>query len=494
MSESGRSYIAIDLKSFYASVECVERNLNPLDACLVVADSSRTSKTICLAATPALKAMGISGRPRLFEVVQKVKELNRFRGHKGKSISGEELKRNKDLDIDFVVATPRMKLYMDYSTRIYEIYLRYVSADDVHVYSVDEVFIDVTDYLRIYNVTAHELALRMIRAVLKETGVTATAGIGTNMYLCKIAMDIVAKKMPSDKDGVRIAELDEMEYRRRLWDHRPLTDFWRVGRGTARRLEAHGIMTMGDVARCSLLNEDWLYHQFGINAELLIDHAWGWEPVTMDLVKSYRPEARSMSNGQVLTFPYPFDMARTVIREMADSVALELVETGLVTDQMVLSVGYDADNLKDPAIRNYYQGRVSIDHYGRRVPYHAHGTVNFNHFTSSSSLILKKVTELFDRIVDPMLLIRRLTLATNHLIQEDEAKRRVQAVQLDLFEDLQGEDQVLSETDKARERKQQETIIRLRQRFGKNAILKGLNFADGATQRNRNQQIGGHKA
>lgn len=496
MPYTGRSYIAIDLKSFYASVECVERNLNPLDACLVVADSSRTAKTICLAVSPSLKAMGISGRPRLFEVVQRVNMLNRGRLHKGKSISGEELSRSKDLDIDYIVARPRMKLYMDYSDRIKEIYLRFVAPEDIHVYSVDEVFIDITDYLDIYRLTPHELAIKMIREVLKETGITATVGIGTNMYLCKVAMDIEAKKMPPDKDGVRIAELDEMSYRQKLWSHRPLTDFWRVGRGIARRLEAHGIRTMGDVARCSLNNEDWLYHQFGVNAELLIDHAWGWEPVTMDLVKAYRPETHSMSNGQVLSSPYPFDMARIVVEEMADSVALELVEEGLMTDQIVLSVGYDSENFNNPEIRQNYHGRVSLDHYGRTVPYHAHGTGNFKCYTSSSQLILQKVRELFDRIVDPALLIRRLTLATNHLQTEARLKNGNNAVQLNLFDAEEGtmSNDILSPETRAKERKQQEAIIQLRKRFGKNVILKGLNFADGATQRHRNQQIGGHNA
>lgn len=491
-----RQYIAIDLKSFYASVECVERRLNPLDTCLVVADRSRTEKTICLAVSPALKAFGLPGRPRLFEVVGRVKEENRRRGRSGRSTSGSELAARPDLAIDYIVAPPRMQLYMDYSTRIYEIYLRYVAAEDIHVYSVDEVFIDVTPYLDTYRTTAHELAMRMIRAVLAETGITATAGIGTNMYLCKIAMDIVAKKMPPDKDGVRIAELDEMSYREKLWGHIPLTDFWRVGRGTARRLEACGIHTMGDIARLSVSNEDWLYAQFGVNAELLIDHAWGWEPVTMEQVKAYRPETRSMSSGQVLPEAYTFEKARTVIQEMADCMALELVEQHLMTNQIILTVGYDVENLADPAIRERYDGRISIDHYGRRVPYHSHGTTNLERYTSSSRLIAGQVTELFDRIANPALLIRRLTLDANRLLPEAMVPPRHQEAQLELFVDydeLERQQKAEEET-LAREHRRQEAIIRLRKQFGKNSVLTGLNYTEGATQRKRNRQIGGHQA
>lgn len=364
-------YIAIDLKSFYASVECVERGLDPLDTCLVVADPTRTEKTICLAVSPALKAYGLDGRPRLFEVVQKVREVNRQRGHSDKSYSKRELDADRELAIDYLVAQPRMAHYIEYSTRIYEIYLRYIAPEDIHVYSIDEVFIDVTAYLKSYKMTAHELAIKMIREVLKETGITATAGIGTNLYLCKIAMDIVAKKMPPDKDGVRIAELDEMAYRRQLWEHTPLTDFWRVGRGIAARLAQYGIMTMGDIACCSIEHEDFLYRLFGINAELLIDHAWGWEPVTMDLVKAYRPETNSLSSGQVLQSPYTVTKARNVVKEMADSLSLDLVSKRLVTDQIVLTVGYDVSSLTDPAISGKYNGKVMTDHYGRQVPAHA---------------------------------------------------------------------------------------------------------------------------
>lgn len=491
-----RQYIAIDLKSFYASVECIERQLNPLDACLVVADESRTEKTICLAVSPALKAYGIPGRPRLFEVVQKVREVNYRRGRSGKSTSGRELAERHDLAVDYIVAPPRMQLYVDYSTRIYDIYLRHIAAEDIHVYSIDEVFIDATAYLDTYKTTAHDLAMRMIREVLEETGITATAGIGSNMYLCKIAMDIVAKKMPPDKDGVRIAELDEMSYRRQLWTHTPLTDFWRLGKGIARKLEAVGLRTMGDVARASLTHEDWFYNQFGVNAELLIDHAWGWEPVTMDLVKAYHPETRSISSGQVLNRPYTYEQAKTVVQEMADNVALDLVDKGLVTDQIVLTVGYDIENLMRPEIRSQYSGKISTDHYGRQVPYHAHGTSNFDRYTSSSRLIIEHVTELFERIVNPILLIRRLTLSINRLLSEGQVTQKLQAVQLDLFtdyEELERRQQAEAE-EFAKERRRQEAIIKLRKQFGKNAILKGLNYADGATQRERNEQIGGHKA
>lgn len=492
-----RQYIAIDLKSFYASVECVERSLNPLDVCLVVADASRTDKTICLAVSPALKAFGVGGRPRLFEVVQKVSEVNSRRGHAGKSIYGHQLSHRPELAVDYIVARPRMKLYMDYSARIYGIYLRYIAPEDIHVYSVDEVFIDATAYLGTYRMSAHDLAMKIIREVLAETGITATAGIGSNMYLCKIAMDIMAKKMSPDKDGVRIAELNEATYRRNLWTHTPLTDFWRIGRGIARRLEDAGIHTMGDLARFSLSNEKWLYDCFGINAELLIDHAWGWEPVTMDMIKAYRPATHSLSCGQVLSNAYPYDKAKTVIMEMADNVSLELVEKRLVTDQIVLTVGYDVENLKNPAIRSRYNGRISIDHYGRQVPYHAHGTSNLGRHTSSSRLIRAHVAALFERVVNPNLLIRRLSLSINRLMTETQLQnKKPQAVQLNLFTDYEelmrrkrAEAQWF-----AKEYRQQQAIIKLRRQFGKNAVLKGLNYADGATQRERNGQIGGHNA
>lgn len=491
-----RQYIAIDLKSFYASVECAERGLNPLDACLVVADASRTEKTICLAVSPALKAYGVPGRPRLFEVVQRVREVNRYRGRSGTSTSGRELAQRHELAVDYIVAPPRMQLYLDYSARIYNIYLRHIAAEDIHVYSIDEVFIDATAYLSTYKLTAHELAMRMIREVLEETGITATAGIGTNMYLCKIAMDIVAKKMAPDSDGVRIAELDEMSYRRQLWTHMPLTDFWRLGRGIARKLEAAGIRTMGDVARMSLIDEDWLYDQFGVNAELLIDHAWGWEPVSMAEVKGYHPATHSISSGQVLSCPYTYRQALTVVQEMAEEVALELVEKGHETNQIVLTVGYDIANLADPKISRQYIGKISTDYYGRKVPYHAHGTANLPRYTSSSRLMTEHVTSLFERIVNPILLVRRLTLSINRLQPEGFVRKREEAVQLDLFTDYEALElqRRAEEEEFAKERKHQQAIIRLRKQFGKNAILKGLNFADGATQRERNGQIGGHKS
>ena len=489
-----RHYLAIDLKSFYASVECVERKLDPLDTCLVVADASRTEKTICLAVSPALKEYGTGGRPRLFEVVQKVREANYQRGRNGKSYSKAVLDSHSDIAVDYIVAPPRMAYYIEYSTRIYEVYLRYIAPEDIHVYSIDEVIMDVTNYLQTYKMTAHELAVKMIREVLSETGITATAGIGTNMYLCKIAMDIVAKKMPADKDGVRIAELDEMSYRRQLWEHTPLTDFWRVGRGIANRLAKYGILTMGDIARCSLTNEDFIYELFGVNAELLIDHAWGWEPVTMDYVKSYRPEAKSLSSGQVLTCAYTSAQARNVVLEMADSVSLELIDKRLVTDQLVLTVGYDIESLTNPEIRAKYHGKITTDHYGRQVPVHAHGTINIDRHTSSGKILIGKVAELYDRIINPDLLVRRLTLSINHLISEDSIKDNPKTVQLDLFTDYEElkRQQEIEEAELSKERRRQEAVLRIKKMFGKNAILKGLNYTDGATQRDRNQQIGGH--
>ena len=470
-----RQYIAIDLKSFYASVECVERGLDPLDTCLVVADPTRTEKTICLAVSPALKTYGLGGRPRLFEVVQKVREVNRQRGHSGASHSKKELDANKELAVDYLVAQPRMAHYIQYSTRIYEIYLHYIAPEDIHVYSIDEVFIDVTAYLKNYRMTAHELAMKMIREVLKETGITATAGIGTNLYLCKIAMDIVAKKM-------------------KLWEHTPLTDFWRVGRGIAARLAAYGIQTMGDIARCSIESEDLLYKLFGVNAELLIDHAWGWEPVTMDMIKAYRPETSSISSGQVLQSPYTSAKARNVVLEMADSLSLDLVDKKLVTDQLVLTVGYDTESLTDKDIREKYQGKVSTDRYGRQVPAHAHGTVNMERPTSSGKILTEKVGGLFDRIVNRDLLVRRITLSANHLVYETNIQPNNKAVQLDLFTDYEklGKERKAEEEVLARERRRQEAVLQIKKKFGKNAILKGLNYADGATQKERNQQIGGH--
>lgn len=490
-----RQYIAIDLKSFYASVECVERGLDPLDTCLVVADESRTQKTICLAVSPALKAYGTGGRPRLFEVMQKVNEANIYRGSAGKSYSAKVLKEHPELAVDFVIATPRMSHYIDFSTRIYEVYLRFVAPEDIHVYSIDEVLIDATEYLKLYNLTAHDLAMKMIRTVLKETGITATAGIGTNLYLSKIAMDIKAKKMAPDSDGVRIAQLDEMSYRREMWGHTPLTDFWRVGPGIARTLAVNGMFTMGDVARKSLTDENLLYKLFGVNAELLIDHAWGWEPVTMAQVKAYRPESKSISSGQVLQSPYTSDKAKTVALEMADSVSYDLLEKGLLTNQLVLTIGYDVESLTNNDIASQYHGGIHIDRFGRKVPTHSHGTINIDPPTSSAGVLVDKVGELYDRIVNPELLVRRLNLSLNHLVSENESKNKPQVRQLDLFTDYDA----LKKADEAekekrdKERRQQEAILQLRHKYGNNVILKGLNFADGATQKDRNNQIGGHR-
>lgn len=468
-----RTYIAIDLKSFYASVECVDRGLDPLTTHLVVADESRTEKTICLAVTPSLKAYGIGGRARLFEVYQKAK------------------------GVDFIIAKPRMAHYIEVSAKIYDIYLKYVAPEDIHVYSIDEVFMDVTAYLGSYKMTAHELAMTMIRDVLKQTGITATAGIGTNLYLCKVAMDIVAKKMPADKDGVRIAELDEMTYRRQLWDYRPITKFWRVGNGIAEKLAKHGIETMGQLARQSVLSEELLYKLFGVNAELLIDHAWGWEPCTMEAIKAYKPESNSFSSGQVLQSPYSAEQARVVVQEMAEGMALDLVCKRLVTDQLVLTVSYDTECLTRPDIRDQYQGEITVNYYGKLVPKHAHGSHSFGEPTSSSRLIMEAATGIFDRCVNPILLIRRLNLTTNHVTSEVTAQPPQKSVQqLDLFTDyVRLEQQKLEEQDKlVKERRLQEAQLRIKQRFGKNAILRGLNFKEGATAKERNRQIGGHKA
>ena len=468
-----RSYIAIDLKSFYASVECVERGLDPLTACLVVADESRTDKTICLAVSPALKARGIGGRPRLFEVLQRVR---------------------RD---EFVCARPRMQLYMDYSARIRGIYQKYVSDEDMHVYSVDEVFMDVTNYLQTYRMTAHELAMTMIRDVLRQTGITATAGIGTNLYLCKVAMDIVAKHAEPDADGVRIAELDEMSYRRLLWDYEPLTAFWRVGRRIADKLNRYCMYTMGDVARQSVEDEELLYSLFGVNAELLIDHAWGWEPCTIEEVKKYRPRSSSLSYGQVLSCPYEVAKARVVVREMAEVLALDLVERHLYTDQLTLTIGYDRESLTRDTT---YDGEVRLDHYGRTVPKHAHGTRNLGGFTSSGMQIAEQMVLLYDEIIVPSLLVRRINVTATHLVDEKTMRQLLkQPRQLELFEDTENvaaydERASGAESKAEREHRLQEVMLQIKQEFGKNAILKGVNFTDGSTMRERNQQIGGHRA
>ena len=498
-----RKYIAIDLKSFYASVECRERGLDPLDTNLVVADESRTDKTICLAVTPSLKSYGISGRARLFEAKQQVKEANAGRrhdapGHKltGSSCFYSELAANPNLGIDFIIAPPRMAYYMEYSTRIYSIYMKYIAPEDIIVYSIDEVFMDVTNYLNTYKLSAHDLAMKIIRDVLGSTGITATAGIGTNLYLAKIAMDIVAKHIPADKDGVRIAELDEMSYRRILWTHQPLTDFWRIGKGYAKKLEENGMFTMGDVARMSVVNEDLLYKLFGKNTELLIDHAWGWEPCTVEAVKAYRPSTNSLGSGQVLHTPYEAEKAKLVLREMADLLVLDMVDKGLVTDQIVVTVGYDIENLTDPKRSKAYHGEVVTDHYGRKIPKHSHGTINLGGHTSSTRKVLEATSELFDRIVDKSLLIRRLNITANHVIREDDVKEEVQYEQLDLFTDY-ADLQAKQEKEQAqleREKKMQKAMLTIKKKYGKNAILKGMNLEEGATARDRNAQIGGHKA
>ena len=494
MEHKQHQYIAIDLKSFYASVECVERGLDPLDTCLVVADKSRTEKTICLAVSPALKSYGIGGRPRLFEVIQKVKGVNRQRGCLEKSYSKAILDSRREVAVDYLVAPPRMAKYIEYSTHIYNIYLKYFAPEDIHVYSIDEVFIDATSYLGTYRMTAHELTLKIIREVLKETGITATAGIGTNLYLSKIAMDIKAKKMPADKDGVRIAELDEMSYRRELWSHQPLTDFWRVGRGIAAKLIRYGMHTMGDVARCSIHHEDILYNLFGVNAELLIDHAWGWEPVTMDYVKSYRPETKSLCSGQVLQSAYTADKARNVVLEMADNVSLDLIDHHLLTNQIVLTIGYDVESLTNPTIRAKYNGPIHIDHYGRQVPVHSHGTINIDQPTASSKIIIDKVGQLYDKIINRNLLVRRLSLSINKLVTDQLDELQDLTTQLDLFVDYDSLrlQKKIEKAELQKERRRQEAILRIKKMFGKNAILKGLNFTEGATQRDRNCQIGGH--
>lgn len=504
-----RTYIAIDLKSFYASVECIERGLDPLTTNLVVADASRTEKTICLAVSPSLKAYGISGRARLFEVVQKVREVNAVRlrnaperAFSGSSFNDTELKSSQGLSVDYIAAPPRMAYYIEYSTKIYNIYLKYIAPEDIHVYSIDEVFLDATDYLYTYNLTARELTTKMILDILNTTGITATAGIGTNLYLSKIAMDIQAKHIPADDNGILIAELDEMSYRRSLWSHQPLTDFWRVGRGYARKLEEQGLLTMGDIARCSLgkpseyYNEDLLYKLFGINAELLIDHAWGWEPCTIANIKAYKPGTSSVGSGQVLQSAYTFDKAKLIVREMTDLLVLDLVDKRIMTDQLVLTVGYDIENLTNQEIKKSYRGEITTDHHGRAVPKSAHGSVNLGRKTSSTKLIMDAVTELFERIVDKNLLVRRVNITANHVVDEATVQKTDNFEQLDLFTDyaaVQAKKEE-EETKLAREKKMQQAMLEIKKKHGKNAILKGMNLEEGATTADRNRQIGGHKA
>lgn len=497
---ANKAYIAIDLKSFYASVECVDRGLDPLDTNLVVADPTRTEKTICLAVSPSLKSYGIPGRARLFEAIQKVREVNVQRKYKapGHSFGHEsyfhsELIKDPSAELTFITAPPRMAHYMEVSTRIYNVYLKYIAPEDIHVYSIDEVFIDTTDYLKTYGLTPRELAMKMVLDVLETTGITATAGIGTNLYLCKIAMDIYAKHCEPDKNGVRIAELDEMSYRRILWDHRPLTDFWRVGRGISKKLEEHGMYTMGDVARCSVgresdyYNEDLLYKLFGVNAELLIDHAWGWEPTEISDIKSYRPESSSLSSGQVLQEPYEFSKAKLVLKEMADLLSLELVSKRIVTDQIVLTVGYDIESLKKS-----YSGAVETDRYGRKIPKTAHSSENIGRYTSSTKLICETAMKLFDRIVDKELLVRRMYIVANHIITENDAEKEHEYIQLNLFSDTGKQE--AEENELKKEKDMQKAILKIKSKYGKNSIIKGMNLKEGATALERNRQIGGHKA
>ncbi len=478
------SYIAIDLKSFYASVECVARGLDPMTTNLVVADVSRTEKTICLAVSPALKAHGVPGRARLFEVMERVAAVNAARKSRapGKKLTGEsydapELAAHPELALGYITAPPRMAHYVECSTQIYNIYLKYIAPEDIHVYSIDEVFIDATRYLKLYGMSARELARKLIAEVLEVTGITATAGVATNLYLCKVAMDVMAKRVEPDANGVRIAELDERRYREQLWDHRPLTDFWRVGRGYAKKLAQHGLYTMGDVARCSLSNEDLLYKLFGVGAELLIDHAWGWEPCTIAEIKAYRPETHSLSSGQVLTRPYAHEEARLIVREMADLLSLDLARKGLITGQLVLTLGYDRENLQNGD--QNYRGAVTTDYYGRMIPKHAHGTEALPRASASTKAIVGAAMALFDRIADPSLSVRRVTIVANHTRPASE-----ETGQLDLF---------AGEADLEREKRMQRALLDIQKKYGKNAIVKGMNLREGATTMLRNEQIGGHK-
>ena len=497
-----RIYMCIDLKSFYASVECRERNLDPLNTNLVVADSSRTDKTICLAVSPSLKSYGLSGRCRLFEAKQKVRDVNyvrrknnNYKKFSSKSYIDSELKKDKSLELDFIIAPPRMKKYMKYSTDIYNVYLKYIAPEDIFVYSIDEVFCDITSYLNIYKLTPKELVSKIIKDVYDTTGITATAGIGTNLYLAKISMDIVAKHTEPNEIGVRIAEIDEMSYRKLLWNHKPLTDFWRVGKGYAKKLEQNNMFTMGDVARCSIENENLLYKLFGVNAELLIDHAWGYEPTTMQDVKNYKPEANSISEGQVLHCPYNYEKTKLIVREMIDNLSLNLVSKEKVTNQIVLTIGYDIDNLTDPIISKKYNGEITYDQYGRAIPKHSHGTITLEYKTSSSKVLMKKCLELFERIVNKDLLVRRVNVTACNIVDEKEADKEVVHEQLDLFT-MNSNKSVIDEQDKLNrkeELKLQKIMLELKNKYGKNAILKAMNLEEGATARDRNNQVGGHK-
>ncbi len=522
-----KSFICIDLKSFYASVECVERGLDPLSTNLVVADPTRTEKTICLAVTPSLKAYGVSGRARLFEVVQRVGEVNRERlraikscyvkrkgndrhsdiiddhdspadpeGFTGSSCQATELAADPTLKLDYITAPPRMRKYMEVSNKIVEIYLRYIAPEDMHIYSVDEVFMDATAYLKNYHMTAHELAMKMVKDVLTETGITATAGIGTNLFLAKVAMDVVAKKMPADADGVRIASLDEHSYREQLWAHEPITDIWRVGKGYRNKLAKFGMHTMGDVARCSIENEELLYDLFGVNAELFIDHAWGYEPTEIKQIRAYRPQSNSLGSGQVLKEPYNYEKGELITREMTELLVLDLVKKRLVADQMVLTIGYDRTSLDDPVVKAAYKGKIVSDYYGRKVPEHAHGTANLDHLTSSGRQIVEAVIDLYERIVNPSLLIRRVNITANHVVYEGEVKcPEPERRQLTLLDDIEAES-VKREQDyeaEMKERRLQHAILDIQSRYGKNALLKGMNLEEGAMTIERNGQVGGHK-
>ena len=492
--------MCIDLKSFYASVECRERNLDPMTTNLVVADSSRTEKTICLAVSPSLKSFGLPGRARLFEVVQKLKQVNAERNRKiygnfkGKSCNGEELRNNKYLEVDYIVAPPQMKLYIDYSSRIYNVYLKYVSSDDIYVYSIDEVFIDITNYLNIYKMSPSELVTKMIRDVYETTGITATAGIGTNMYLCKVAMDIVAKHVDADEYGVRVASLDEDSYKRLLWEHKPLTDFWRVGKGYVKKLEKYNINTMGDIARCSIENENLLFKLFGVNAELLIDHAWGVESVTMKDIKNYKPNVNSLGSGQVLHCPYDYEKTKLIVKEMIDLLVLDLVKKKKVCDKIVLTIGYDIENLENPKILEIYDGEVTVDFYGRCVPKHSHGTISIDYQTSSNEVLCSKTLELFEKIIDKRLLVRRINMAFLNVVDKDKATNTRIIKQVDLFN--MDDEELLEDkvTNQKEEEKLQMVLINLKNKYGKNAILKGMNLEEGGTTIERNNQIGGHKA
>ena len=489
-------YSCIDLKSFYASVECVERGLNPLKTNLVVADKSRTEKTICLAVSPALKQYGIPGRARLFEVLSKVKEINKMRRKSndykkfsGKAVNDDILKKDKTKELDLIIAPPRMAHYIDYSAKIYNIYLKYIAKEDIFVYSIDEVFMDITNYLKYYKLSPKDLITKIIKDVYDTTGITATGGIGTNLFLAKVAMDVVAKHITPNLFGVRIAELNEMSYRKMIWNHLPITDIWRVGKGISKKLEKYGMYTMGDVARCSINNEDLLYKLFGVNAELLIDHAWGYEPCTIESIKNYKPLAKSISSGQVLQSPYSYDKAKLIVREMAELLALDLVSKKLVTEQLVLTIGYDIENVTDD-----YNGSVTIDYYGRAIPKHAHGTINLDYKTSSSKIITEAMIKLYDRIINPKLSVRRVTMAATKLASEEEEKSKVRYRQLDLFSSLDDENNKLDYDREAlkEENNLQNAMLKIKEKYGKNAILKGMDLEDGATTRDRNRQIGGH--